>query len=140
MPHLHKSGWRRRQPASVAQVISAVTAAGCALVLILCLPSSTFAQAPTPKTDTRVYLFRGFMNVFSLGMDSLAHELTRLGIPATVHNHLAWSSAADEAAQNYKLGRARTIMAVCQSIGANDLAVFVERIGHLGFSVSVASV
>jgi hypothetical protein len=131
------SGWRPRQ-STVACLISALTAAACALALVLWLPSATFAQASRSRSDTHVYLFRGFMNVFSLGMDGLGSELERRGIPASVYNHLMWSAVADEAARNYKSGRTRTIIAVGHSIGADAVASFVERLGNQGVPVALA--
>ena len=50
------------------------------------------------NSATRVYLLRGFLNVFSLGMDSLASELRSAGISATVANHTEWRQIADEIA------------------------------------------
>src|SRR5262245_11396045 len=37
-------------------------------------------------TDTRVYLMRGLLNVFSLGMDTLSERLNGMGIEAEVFN------------------------------------------------------
>jgi hypothetical protein len=106
--------------------------------LVLLPLSWTFVQASASRTDIHVYLFRGFANVFSLGMDSLASDLQRRGIPASVHSHLAWSSLADEAAREYKLGHTRTIIAVGHSMGADAVASFVQRLGDLGISVALA--
>ena len=62
------------------------------------------AQAPSAKSNAHVYLVRGVLNIFSLGMDEIAAKLQQQGITATVHNHLMWASIADDAAAAYKSG------------------------------------
>jgi hypothetical protein len=133
-----KSGWRRRQSAFAACLISALTAAAWLLPLAAWLPSSALAQTTHLRSDAHAYLFRGFMNVFSLGMDSLGSELERRGISSTVYNHLMWSAVADEAIRNYKSGRTHTIIAVGHSSGADAVASFVERLGSQGVPVALA--
>ena len=111
----------------------------CAAVCVVALPvSCSFAQTSNAKSDAQVYLFRGFMNVFSLGMDGFKGELVRRGIRATTQNHLLWSIAADEAAQSYKQGHVRTIITMGHSLGAPAVISFVERLGALGVPVSLA--
>jgi hypothetical protein len=54
---------------------------------------------------THVYLLRGLMNIFSLGMDTLAEKIQRHGIYATVHNHTEWETLAEQAAAAYRAGK-----------------------------------
>lgn len=68
------------------------------LLLGLWIGTGTVQTTSTVQPRHQVYLLRGFMNVFSLGMDEIAAKLHQQGIYATVHNHLAWSELADEAA------------------------------------------
>ena len=56
------------------------------------------------QSRAHVYLLRGLMNIFSLGMDTLATELDRRGVYTTVDNHADWESLADGAAARYKAG------------------------------------
>ena len=51
--------------------------------------------AAQPQPRAHVYLLRGLMNIFSLGMDTLAEELKRHDIDATVHNYAEWQTLAD---------------------------------------------
>src|SRR5271163_4594660 len=86
-----------------------------AIVLLLLLSSigtgTANAAAPTAAASgAHVYLLRGVLNVFSLGLDDLAAKLRAQGIPVTVTNYLYWSSLADEAAAEYKSGRTKTII------------------------------
>jgi pimeloyl-ACP methyl ester carboxylesterase len=77
-----------------------------------------------------VYLLRGLMNIFSLGMDSLAEELSKRGVYATVSNHSEWQSLADQAASNYKARKEDPIILVGHSLGADavmQMAAYLNR-------------
>jgi len=96
------------------------------------------AAATSGASGAHVYLLRGVLNIFSLGLDDLAVKLRRQGIPVTVANYLAWSSLADEAAAEYRSGRTRTIILVGHSSGATALPDMVERLDRLGAPVKLA--
>lgn len=108
-----------------------------ALLFALAVPSSTHA-ATSRAPHAHVYLIRGVLNVFSLGMDAIAARLERQGISTTVANHLAWSALSDEAAAEYKSGKARTIILVGHSAGAGAVTDMVNRLGQLGVPVRLA--
>jgi hypothetical protein len=95
----------------------------------------TAAQAPV---RAHVFLIRGVLNIFSLGMDQMASQLQQQGITATVHNHLFWVSIANEAAAEYKSGRINTIILVGHSSGATVLPDIVERLDREGVPVKLA--
>src|SRR5947209_17680642 len=83
------------------------------IALLLCLPfaaSPANATAPAMATGARVYLLRGLMNIFSLGLDDIATKLQAQGIPVTVANFASWSSLAEEAVAEYRSGRVRNII------------------------------
>jgi hypothetical protein len=107
------------------------------LLLTLGLPIDR-GYAATPASETHVYLLRGVLNVFSLGLDEIAAKLRQQGIKATVANYLFWSSLADEAAAEYKSGRTKTIVLVGHSSGATALPDMVERLDQLGAPVKLA--
>jgi hypothetical protein len=94
--------------------------------------------AATPASETHVYLLRGVLNVFSLGLDEIATKLRQQGINATVSNYLFWSSLADEAAADYRSGRTKTIVLVGHSSGATALPDMVARLDRLGAPVKLA--
>src|SRR5579864_9567404 len=100
--------------------------AGLLRVAALCLalllplvarPAAAAAPAPIGPGTTHVYLLRGVLNIFSLGLDDIAAKLRAQGIPVTVANFMSWSSLADEAAADYKSGRLKTIILVGHSSG-----------------------
>ena len=101
------------------------------------------ASAITPeRADARpshqIYCIRGVFNVFSLGMDDICDKLRKMGLSASVHNHVVWASIADEAAANYKSGKARSIILIGHSAGASAVADIAARLGELGVPVKLA--
>jgi hypothetical protein len=121
--------------------------AGCAVVilLLLVLSATTFAQAPAAQGTTRarvvaaphVYLMRGLLNMFSLGMDRLGEKIERHGIPTTVANQLAWDELADEAIANCKSGRLGAIMLIGHSAGAISAIKMANRLNQAGVIVAL---
>jgi hypothetical protein len=53
--------------------------------IVVALGASPGAAQPQPRAH--VYLLRGLLNIFSLGMDSLAEELKGRDVDATVHGY-----------------------------------------------------
>jgi len=102
----------------------------------LCNLPAEVGAAPT-RPHAHVYLLRGFINVFSLGMDEIAAELRRRGIEASVHNHLAGRTLAEEAAAGYKAGTERPIILVGHSWGASEVVGMAARLGELGVPVKL---
>jgi hypothetical protein len=94
--------------------------------------------SPGPRASApQVYLLRGLLNVFSLGMDSLAAELQSAGISATVANHTSWQGIADEIAANYRAGRRGPIVLVGHSLGADAVMEMGEYLGQKGVPVAL---
>jgi len=101
--------------------------------------ASAFAElSARPRASaTQVYLLRGLLNVFSLGMDSLADELHSVGISAIVANHASWQSIADDIAANYKAGRRGPIVLIGHSLGADAVMMMGTYLGQMGVPVSL---
>jgi hypothetical protein len=90
------------------------------------------------QSRAHVYLLRGLLNVFSLGMDTLAEELNRRGVYATVHNHTEWQSLADSAAAKYKAGTEGPIIIIGHSLGADAVMEMSAYLGQRGVPVALA--
>jgi hypothetical protein len=86
---------------------------------------------------TQVYLMRGFLNVFSYGMDGLAAELRRVGISATVGSYAEWQATAREIAANYKAGHRGPIVLVGHSFGADAVMDMGQYLGEMGVPVAL---
>jgi len=63
-----------------------LTAIGMLVVAMLALGTDPGAA----ESRAHVYLLRGLMNIFSLGMDTLSEQLNRRGVYATVHGYGEW--------------------------------------------------
>jgi hypothetical protein len=126
---LRRSSWGRLQAMAIA------------LLLLLPLGANP-AQAVTTQASgaatAHVYLLRGVLNIFSLGLDDIAAKLQAQGIPVTVANFVSWSSLADEAAAEYKSGRLKTVILVGHSSGATALPDMVAKLDQLGVPVKLA--
>ena len=93
-------------------------------------PGTAQSRAETAQARAHVYLLRGLMNIFSLGMDSLAEELGKRGVHTTVSNHSEWQSLADQTASNYKAGKEDPIILIGHSLGADavmQMAAYLNR-------------
>ena len=101
--------------------------------LMLAFGSTPSMAAPR----AHVYLLRGLMNIFSLGMDTLAEELNRRGVYATVDNHADWESLADSAAANYKAGKEGPIILIGHSLGADAVMAMAAYLGRRGVPVAL---
>jgi hypothetical protein len=108
-----------------------------ALLLVALSTGASTANATAPASGARVYLLRGVLNIFSLGLDDIAAKLERQGIPVTIANFVSWSSLADQAAAEYRSGKVRTIILV-DSSGATALPDMVAKLGQLGVPVKLA--
>lgn len=109
-------------------------------IALLAMPmaSARVHAAPAGPPSAHVYLMRGVLNIFSLGMDEMAARLQQQGIPASVHNHMLWASVADDAAAEYHSGRAKVIILVGHSSGATCLPDMVARLSAEGVPVKLA--
>ena len=129
MPRASARSWLRSlQSAAVAS-------------LLLILPVGTTVSHASPvagANGAHVYLLRGVLNVFSLGLDGIAARLEAQGIPVTITNYLGWAAVADEAAADYRSGKVRTIILVGHSSGATVLPDMVARLDQAGAPVKLA--
>lgn len=104
-----------------------------AAAMMLALGSSPGMAA----SRAHVYLLRGLMNIFSLGMDSLAAELNKRGVYATVHNHTEYQTLADQAAARYKAGTEGPIVIIGHSLGADAAMEMANYLGAKGVPVAL---
>ena len=82
------------------------------------------------RADTEVYLLRGWFNVFSTGMDTIAEQLKSKGIRAETMGHLAWRSAVEKIVKERESGQTSRLVLIGHSQGANnviDMAKELEK-------------
>jgi hypothetical protein len=123
------SSWRRLQAIAIAILL---------LFPIGVNTARAVTQPASGASTAHVYLLRGVLNIFSLGLDDIAIKLKAQGIPVTVANFASWSSLAEEAAAQYKSGRLKTIILVGHSSGATALPDMVAKLDRLGVPVKLA--
>ena len=95
------------------------------------------AAKPLGTGPAHVYLFRGLMNIFSLGMDDLAQKIEHAGIAASVLNHSEWREVADEIAAKYKAGNHGPIVLIGHSLGADAIMLMGEYLGTKGVPIAL---
>jgi hypothetical protein len=130
-----------RHTAGASQLPALRVWAICLLLLSAVAISPTTARAApsqSPAATTHVYLLRGVLNIFSLGLDTIGARLQAQGMQVTVANFVSWSSLADEAAADYRAGRVKTIILVGHSSGATALPDMIAKLNQLGVPVKLA--
>lgn len=110
-----------------------LTAIGMLVVGLLAFGTNPSAA----ESRAHVYLLRGLMNIFSLGMDTLAEQLNRHGVYATVHGYGDWQSLADHAAADYKAGKEGPIILIGHSLGADAVMEMAAYLGRKGVPVAL---
>jgi hypothetical protein len=110
-----------------------LTAIGMLVVGMLALGTNPGAA----ESRAHVYLLRGLMNIFSLGMDTLSEQLNRRGVYATVHGYGEWQSLADRAAVDFKAGKEGPIILIGHSLGADAVMEMAAYLGRKGIPVAL---
>jgi hypothetical protein len=111
-----------------------------ALTLAMVVGADVPAPAQPAVTRTgHVYIFRGYADVFSLGMDDLADELIAAGFKVTLHNHIWARATAREAAAEYAATKGRDpIFVTGHSLGADAVITFADELWKHGTPVKLA--
>jgi hypothetical protein len=85
-----------------------------------------------------VYLMRGLLNIFSLGMDQLAAQIERHGIDASVYNHTYADVIVARIVQMYRGGDHGPYMLVGHSLGADAVMGMAQELNAQGVPVALA--
>lgn len=93
------------------------------------------AKAPfVPTKAASVYLFRGFMGIFSLGMDQLDAKLKARGVKTRLLMHFAWPTVVDEIvaeAKSQPRGRYPLVL-IGHSLGGNAVLALSAELARRG--------
>lgn len=95
------------------------------------------AAAHHALSRPHVYLMRGLMNIFSLGMDQLAAQVQRYGIDASVYNHTYADSIVERIVQMYRAGDYGPYMLVGHSLGADAVMAMAQQLNAQGVPVAL---
>jgi hypothetical protein len=95
------------------------------------------ASAAPPQPRAHVYLLRGLLRIFSLGMDTLAEELKGHDVYTTVDSYSDWQTLADQAAADYKARKEAPIILIGHSLGADAVMEMAAYLGRKGVPVAL---
>ncbi len=113
-----------------------------ALASLILLPAGAQSAGNSIPGETalarpHVYLMRGLMNIFSLGMDQLAVQIQRRGIAASVYNHSVEESVVEDIAARYRAGDHGPIILVGHSLGADAVMIMAQQLDSKGVPVAL---
>lgn len=128
-----KSGSRNFVVKTSACLFAAAFLTGFAFVPAGAQGDAAHAAASRPH----VYLMRGLLNIFSLGMDQLAAQIERHGIDASVYNHTLSGSVVAQIAQQYRAGDHGPYILVGHSLGADAVMTMAQQLNGLGVPVAL---
>lgn len=77
------------------------------------------------------------LNNISPGLVEFGNRMQRRGIRTSVRNHGDWPALAQEAIQQYKSGRLRSIMIVGHSLGGSAAAAMAAELGRADVPVQL---
>jgi hypothetical protein len=98
---------------------------------------SVARKYPQAEGPAKVYLLRGFLNVFSLGMDDLAAKLQADGISATVMNHADADLIASRIVTSYNGGDHGPIVMVGHSLGADAIVDVADAVARYNIPIAL---
>lgn len=75
-----------------------------------------------------VYLVRGWIGIFSTGIDDIAAKLDAAGVRARVYQQDQWRSLADTIVSRYQTGPREPIVLIGHSYGADGVVAITRRL------------
>ena len=99
--------------------------------------ASTHGSAHDDASHPHVYLMRGLLNIFSLGMDQLAAQIARNGVDASVYNHSVEETVVDAIARKYRAGDHGPYILVGHSLGADAVMLMALQLNAQGVPVAL---
>jgi pimeloyl-ACP methyl ester carboxylesterase len=100
-------------------------------------PAKAMKEIHEAASRPHVYLMRGLMNVFSLGMDQLAAAIAGHGIEASVSNHAEADAVVRQIAARYRAGDHGPIILVGHSLGADAVMLMAQSLSTTGIPVAL---
>ncbi|HTS21012.1 MAG TPA: hypothetical protein VMN79_04290 [Casimicrobiaceae bacterium] len=128
---------RAPQGSPTSDVRKVAVGRGLRVGLQLALLAIALARPSVAAAETRVYLLRGWFNVFSTGMDGMAEALRAKGIDARVIGHLAWKSATEEIVSDEAAGKTLRLVFVGHSQGANNAIDMARELQSHGIAIDL---
>jgi hypothetical protein len=105
----------------------------------LLLPAGSSAQAPTGgnPAQVRIYMMRGLLGIFSLGIDSLATRLRQAGYNPQIYGWDQWGNIASEILDNNRAGETGQIILIGHSLGSNSTIEVANAVAQANIPVDL---
>jgi hypothetical protein len=100
-------------------------------------PPLAARKYPQAQGPAQIYLLRGFLNVFSLGLDDLARKLQADGISATVMNHADADFIASRIMTTYNAGDHGAVVLIGHSLGADAIVEVADALARYNIPVAL---
>jgi pimeloyl-ACP methyl ester carboxylesterase len=111
--------------------------AGLILLPSLAQSAAGSADRDAAASHPHVYLMRGLLNIFSLGMDQMAVQLARHGIDASVYNHSVAEGVVGDIVAKYRAGDHGPYILVGHSLGADAVMTMAQELNARGIPVAL---
>jgi hypothetical protein len=99
-------------------------------------PDAGLVTTVATQPNGRIFLLRGLLNVFSLGMDSLARKIRAKGLPAQVTNFTNWRGFATVLVNQYRTDKSLApVVIIGHSLGADSSIDMANYLGANGVPV-----
>jgi|HubBroStandDraft_1064217.scaffolds.fasta_scaffold301027_1 hypothetical protein len=129
---------RRPQPSGLRWLLTGVLVlAGLILAFPTAQSAARLADREAAVSRPHVYLMRGLLNIFSLGMDQLAAQIARHGVEASVYNHTLSEAIVGEIVQKYRTGDHGPYILVGHSLGADAVMTMAQELNAQGVPVAL---
>src|SRR5680860_793650 len=93
---------------------------------------------PSKASAEEVYVIRGFLNVFSAGMNQMTAALKARGVNAKAYSNGTWSGLADDIIKRNKLGRVSfPIVIMGHSVGGQEAPKMSNKLAKAGVPVAL---
>jgi Alpha/beta hydrolase family len=100
-------------------------------------PAQRQLPQPAQPGPPKVFLLRGFMNIFSLGLDDLAERIRADGIPATVTNHADADALVRKIVADYQAGDRGPVILIGHSFGADAVIGMAQALYRYNIPVAL---
>ena len=89
-----------------------------------------------PTRPGEIYFMRGLANIFSLGLDAFAKEVSAMGIENCVFNHTHWQAVVNDIVErSYRNQVNEPVIIIGHSLGANIAPTMASQIGSQNIKV-----
>lgn len=114
-------------------ILKSISAACLGLAVV-----ATPLAIPTKANAEEVYVIRGFLNVFSAGMNQMTAKLKARGVKAKAYSNGAWDGLANDIIKRHKQGKVSfPIVIMGHSVGGQEAPKMSNKLTKAGVPVKL---